>query len=79
MNLAPQVETAEIPDADLDFISGGQAGAGAAVNLGLGVHAEPGALGVHVEAGNIGITAGAGASVSPEGLAVDGVLAVSQY
>ncbi|MEU2596147.1 hypothetical protein [Streptomyces hirsutus] len=34
---------------------------------------------VHVEAGNIGITAGAGASVSPEGLAVDGVLAVSQY
>lgn len=34
---------------------------------------------VHGEAGNIGITAGAGASVSPEVLAVGGVLAVSQY
>ncbi|MFF0104887.1 hypothetical protein [Streptomyces hirsutus] len=79
MNLAPQVETAEISDADLDFISGGQAGPGTAANLGLGVHAEQGALGVHAEAGNVGITAGAGASVSPGGLAVDGVLAVTQY
>ncbi|WAX78573.1 hypothetical protein [Streptomyces sp. KMM 9044] len=77
MNLVPKVATAEISDADLDAVSGGQAGA--AVNAGLGVHAEAGALGVHVEAGNVGITGGLGASVSPEGLSVGGTLAVTQY
>ncbi|WP_406726103.1 hypothetical protein WJ438_17605 [Streptomyces sp. GD-15H] len=70
MNLVPQVATAEISDADLDSISGGQAGVGAAANPGLGVHAE---------AGDIGVTAGLGASVSPEGLSAVGGLAVAQY
>ncbi|MFE9975661.1 hypothetical protein ACFYRD_34305 [Streptomyces hirsutus] len=70
MNLVPQVATAEITDAELDSVSGGQAGVGPAANPGLGVHAE---------AGNIGVTAGLGASVSPEGLAAAGALAVTQY
>ncbi|GGX36600.1 hypothetical protein GCM10010297_67340 [Streptomyces malachitofuscus] len=77
MNLVPQVATAEISDAELDHVSGGQAGVGA--NLGLGVHAEAGALGVHIEAGNIGITAGVGASVSAQGVSVDGHLHTTLY
>lgn len=77
MNLAPQVETAELSDTDLEFVSGGQAGAGAAVNL--GIHAEPGALGMHVEAGNFGITAGLGASASAQGVSVDGHLHATMY
>ncbi|PWI11219.1 hypothetical protein DIZ27_07465 [Streptomyces sp. NWU339] len=79
MNLVPQVATAEISDADLDSVSGGQAGVGPAANPGLGVHAGAGGLGVHAEAGNIGVTAGLGASVSPEGLSAVGGLAVTQY
>ncbi|MDT6986202.1 hypothetical protein ACFSUJ_20070 [Streptomyces lusitanus] len=77
MNLAPRVETAELSDADLDLVSGGQAGGGA--GLALGVHAEAGALGVHVEAGNIALSAGAGVSLSPQGVAVDGHLHASLY
>jgi hypothetical protein len=63
MNLAPRVETAEICGAGLD----------------IGVHAEPGALGIHVEAGNLALTAGVGASVSAQGIAVDGHLHASLY
>ncbi|MGY3203365.1 hypothetical protein [Streptomyces sp. TE5632] len=70
MNLVPQVATAEISDADLDSVSGGQAGVGSAANPALGVHAE---------VGNIGVTAGLGASVSPEGLSAVGTFAVTQY
>lgn len=77
MNLVPQVATAEISDADLDSLSGGQAGA--AAGAGLGVAAEAGGLGVHAEAGNIGVTAGLSASVSPEGLSAVGGLAVTRY
>ncbi|MCT7352079.1 hypothetical protein N4P33_07815 [Streptomyces sp. 15-116A] len=77
MNLAPQVETAEISDADLELVSGGQAGV--ATSLNLGIHAEPGALGVHVEAGNLGLTAGVGAAVSPQGVSVDGHLSATLY
>lgn len=77
MNLAPRVETAEISDADLDLVSGGQAGGGAGFDI--GVHAEPGALGIHVEAGNLALTAGVGASVSAQGIAVDGHLHASLY
>lgn len=75
MNLVPQVETAEISDADLELVSGGQAG----VTAGLGIHAEPGALGVHIEAGNLGLTAGVGAAVSPQGVSVDGHLSATLY
>ncbi|MBT3163957.1 hypothetical protein HTV80_12645 [Streptomyces sp. Vc74B-19] len=77
MNLAPRVDTAELSDADLDLVSGGQAGGGA--GLDLGVHAEAGALGVHVEAGNIGLTAGVGVSLSPQGVAVDAHLHATLY
>lgn len=77
MNLAPRVETAEISDTELDLVSGGQAGGGA--GLDLGAHAEAGALGVHVEAGNLALTAGAGASVCAQGIAVDGHLHASLY
>ncbi|MEV8594975.1 hypothetical protein [Streptomyces sp. NPDC052012] len=76
MNLVPQVETAEISDADLELVSGGQT-AGASLNL--GIHAEPGALGVHVEAGNLGLTAGVGAAVSPQGVSADGHLSATLY
>lgn len=77
MHLAPHIHTAELSDADLDAVAGGQAGAGAAFEL--GVHAAPGALGVHVEAGNLGITAGMGASVSAQGVSVDGHLHATLY
>ena len=77
MNLAPQVDTADISDADLDLVSGGQAGGGAA--LGLGAHAEAGAVGVHVEGGNLALTAGVCASVSAQGIAADGHLHASLY
>lgn len=75
MNLVPQVETADIADADLELVSGGQAGASA----GLGLHAEPGALGTHLEAGQLGVTAGAGPAVSSQGVASDGHLTVTLY
>ncbi|CAL9471966.1 hypothetical protein [Streptomyces pilosus] len=77
MHLAPHLPTAELSEADLDAVAGGRAGAGAAFDL--GVHAEAGALGVHLEAGGVGLTAGVGASVSPQGLAVDGHLHATLY
>ncbi|MFI8193007.1 hypothetical protein ACIF8T_30265 [Streptomyces sp. NPDC085946] len=72
MNLAPQVETAEISDAELDGVSGGQAGVHAAAAAGA-------AAGLHVEAGPLCLTAGAGAAVSPEGVAADVHLHASLY
>ncbi|NJP49155.1 hypothetical protein HCJ93_03460 [Streptomyces sp. SBST2-5] len=77
MNLAPQVETAELTDADLESVSGGQAGAG--TGLAVGVHAEPGALGVHVEAGPLALTAGAGVTASLQGVSADGHLSATLY
>jgi hypothetical protein len=62
MNLAPQIETAEMSDADLDDVSGGQAG---------GFPAGAGATGFYVEGGPLGVGGGIGAAVSPEGIAVD--------
>jgi hypothetical protein len=73
MNFAPQMETAEMSDADLDNVAGGQAG-GSLAGVGGG-----GAAGLYVEVGNIGIGAGVGASVSPEGVSADVVLHVSKY
>ncbi|MEV5088031.1 hypothetical protein ACWEQ5_27325 [Streptomyces griseoincarnatus] len=65
MNLAPRVETAELSDADLDGVSGGQSvsagfDAGAAVVLG---HGSVG-VGVYAEAGPLSVSAGLGGSVS---------------
>lgn len=77
MHLAPRVETTELSDADLDLVSGGQAGGCA--GLDLGVHAEAGALGVHVESGNLALTAGAGVSLSAQGVSADGHLHASLY
>ncbi|EFE67798.1 predicted protein [Streptomyces viridosporus ATCC 14672] len=78
MNTTPQVDTTELSDADLELVSGGQAG-GPAAGLDLGVHAGAGALGVHGEAGNLAVTAGGGASLSAEGLAVNGHLHAALY
>lgn len=69
MNLVPQVETAEISDADLDNVSGGLA-VSAGVDAGVAVTATAG-VGVYAEAGPLGICAGAGASVTPAGVAAD--------
>ncbi|GAA1433595.1 hypothetical protein GCM10009601_56460 [Streptomyces thermospinosisporus] len=77
MNLAPQVETAELTDADLESVSGGQAGVSA--GLAVGVHAEPGALGAHIEAGPLGITAGGGVTASLQGVSADGHLSATLY
>ncbi|MDN0193600.1 hypothetical protein [Streptomyces sp. S.PNR 29] len=71
MNLAPQVHTAQISDADLDDIAGGQAGASPA---GLGT-----AAGFYVEAGPVGIGGGVGAGVSPEGVAADAHLHAASF
>ncbi|MGC9499682.1 hypothetical protein [Streptomyces sp. WG7] len=67
MNLVPQVETAEISDADLDQVSGGQIGidAGAAV---ITVGGTAGA-GLYAEAGPLAVNGGLGASVTPGGAA----------
>jgi hypothetical protein len=71
MNLVPQVETAEISDADLDDVSGGQAG-GSPVGLGA-------AAGVYAEAGPVGVGGGVGAGVSPQGVAADLHLHAASY
>ncbi|MEV5046687.1 hypothetical protein AB0N20_19105 [Streptomyces griseoincarnatus] len=65
MNLAPRVETAELSDADLDGVAGGQSvpagfDAGAAVVLG---HGSVG-VGVYAEAGPLSVSVGLGGSVS---------------
>ncbi|MFI6205444.1 hypothetical protein ACIBAI_03480 [Streptomyces sp. NPDC051041] len=60
MNIAPQVETAELSDADLDNVAGGHAGVDAGA-----------AAGLYVEAGNVGVAAGAGAGVQVEGVSAD--------
>ncbi|MEU6287609.1 hypothetical protein [Streptomyces sp. NPDC046988] len=60
MNLVPQVETAEISDADLDQVSGGTVAIGAALIAGDGQFGA----GLHAEAGCIGLTTGVGASAT---------------
>jgi hypothetical protein len=69
MNLTPHIETAEMSEAALNDISGGQAGGSPA---GVGT-----AAGLYVEAGPLGIGGGIGASVSPEGVALDAHLHVA--
>ncbi|MEW2446641.1 hypothetical protein OIE75_10565 [Streptomyces sp. NBC_01723] len=58
MNLVPQVETAEISDASLDQVSGGNIAIGAAL---IAADGQFGA-GLHAESGCIGLTTGVGAS-----------------
>jgi hypothetical protein len=70
MNFVPQVETAEISDADLDQVSGGNAG----IDAGAAVITAGGAIGagLFAESGPVTISAGLGASVTPGGFASDG-------
>jgi hypothetical protein len=70
MNLVPQVETADISDADLDQVSGGTIG----VDTGAAVIAAGGAVGagLHTEAGPFAVSAGLGASAALGGTAAQG-------
>ncbi|MGC0375643.1 hypothetical protein [Streptomyces sp. SAI-229] len=70
MNFVPQVETAEISDADLDNVSGGQS-VSAGVDAGVAVVADHGSfgVGVYAEVGPLCVSAGLGASVAHEATA----------
>ncbi|MGA5893833.1 hypothetical protein [Streptomyces venetus] len=67
MAFTPQIETAQMSDAELDTIAGGQAG-GVAAGAGA-------AAGLYVETTAAGVTAGVGGglglAVSPQGVATD--------
>ncbi|MBC9726121.1 hypothetical protein [Streptomyces sp. TRM68367] len=63
MNIARQVETAELSDAALDSVSGGQAGVPA---LGGG-----GSAGLYIEAGPLTVSGGGALAASPQGIAGD--------
>ncbi|MFC8389361.1 MULTISPECIES: hypothetical protein [unclassified Streptomyces] len=68
MTFAPQVETAEISDAELDDVSGGQA-VSASLDAGVAVVADHDSfgVGVYAEAGPFSVSAGLGGSVAHEG------------
>ncbi|MFI1421017.1 hypothetical protein ACH4VX_24180 [Streptomyces sp. NPDC020731] len=70
MNFVPQVETAEISDADLDSVSGGQS-VSAGIDAGVAVVLDHGSVGVGVyaEAGPLCVSAGLGGSVGHAGAA----------
>ncbi|MFI2378204.1 hypothetical protein ACH5AO_24565 [Streptomyces sp. NPDC018964] len=70
MNFVPQVETAEISDADLDNVSGGQS-VSAGIDAGVAVVADHGSVGVGVyaEAGPLSVSVGLGAAVGHAGAA----------
>ncbi|MET8567072.1 hypothetical protein [Streptomyces sp. NPDC004783] len=70
MNHVPQVETAEISDADLDQVSGGHVG----IDAGATVVTPAGAVaaGLHAEAGPGAVCAGLGASAALGGVAAYG-------
>ncbi|CAL9543928.1 hypothetical protein SUDANB176_04301 [Streptomyces sp. enrichment culture] len=77
MNLVPQVETAEISDADLDNVSGGQAGT---VSLDASVAVTTaGGVGLYTEAGPVGVSAGLGGSVTLDGVSADGQARTTMY
>ncbi|MFG2516498.1 hypothetical protein [Streptomyces sp. NPDC048584] len=70
MTFAPQVETAEISDSDLDGISGGHS-VSAGIDAGVAVVLDHGSVGVGVyaEAGPLSVSAGLGASTGHAGAA----------
>ncbi|WP_121746676.1 hypothetical protein [Streptomyces sp. E2N166] len=70
MNLVPQVETAEISDADLDQVSGGNIG----IDAGAAVITAGGAVGagLYAEAGPFALGAGLGGSASLGGATAQG-------
>ncbi|GHH89554.1 hypothetical protein [Streptomyces capillispiralis] len=73
MNFASQVETAEISDADLDAVSGGQS-VSAGLDAAVAVTTAGGSAGVgaYAEVGPLSVCAGVGGSVTPGGIAGDG-------
>ncbi|MFI8945642.1 hypothetical protein ACIGO6_03910 [Streptomyces sp. NPDC053750] len=68
MNLVPQVETAEISDADLDQVSGGN------IAIGTALITADGAVGagLHAEGGPFSVTAGLGAAAPFGGASAQG-------
>lgn len=68
MTFAPQVETAEISDADLDGIAGGHS-VSAGVDAGVAAIADHGSVGVglYAESGPLSVSTGLGGSVAHEG------------
>ncbi|WP_030234378.1 MULTISPECIES: hypothetical protein [unclassified Streptomyces] len=66
MALTPQIETAQMSDADLDTIAGGQAGGAAGAGAAAGLYVETTAASV-----TAGLGGGVGLAVSPEGVAAD--------
>lgn len=65
MAFTPQIQTAQMSDAELDSIAGGQAG-GAAAGAAAGLYVETTAAGV-----TAGVGGGLGLAVSPQGIAAD--------
>ncbi|MFH9814080.1 hypothetical protein [Streptomyces sp. NPDC017230] len=70
MSFVPQVETAEISDADLDQVSGGNVG----IDAGAAVITAGDAVGTgfHAEVGPFSLTAGLGASAAFGGASAQG-------
>ena len=67
MAFTPQIQTAQMSDAELDTIAGGQAGgAGAGAGAAAGLYVETTAADTGGEAGG-----GLGLAVSPQGIAAD--------
>ncbi|MEU1318086.1 hypothetical protein [Streptomyces tibetensis] len=67
MAFTPQIETAQMSDAELDTIAGGQAGgATAGAGAAAGLYVETTAAGL-----TTGVGGGVGLSVSPQGIAAD--------
>ncbi|MEU6468605.1 hypothetical protein ABZ927_16075 [Streptomyces massasporeus] len=65
MAFTPQIQTAQMSDAELDSIAGGQAG-GAAAGAAAGLYVETTAAGL-----TAGVGGGLGLAVSPQGIAAD--------
>ncbi|MFE6090982.1 hypothetical protein ACFQ7M_03210 [Streptomyces massasporeus] len=65
MAFTPQIQTAQMSDAELDSIAGGQAG-GAAAGAAAGLYVETAAAGL-----TAGVGGGLGLAVSPQGIAAD--------
>ncbi|MEU1847763.1 hypothetical protein ABZ499_00415 [Streptomyces sp. NPDC019990] len=66
MAFTPQIQTAQMSDAELDTIAGGQAGGAAGADAAAGLYIENTAAGV-----TAGLGGGLGVAVSPQGVAAD--------
>ncbi|KOX01500.1 hypothetical protein ADK65_09875 [Streptomyces sp. NRRL B-1140] len=66
MAFTPQIETVQMSDAELDTISGGQAGVAAGAGAAAGLYVETTAAGL-----TTGVGGGVGLAVSPQGIEAD--------